>query len=1551
MTAIIGATIGAVSATQGSVASPSESNTSATAANPNIAPWERTTESVLDFVESPEYNYGVMGTFASLAVVQGAVTGYAAAASAAGGACAVTTGAAAAGIAQGVGMALAPLAVGLAAGIGGFKVGEWAVHGIADMAGIKRVATEGEAPARVGDDIAHQRSSWGVIGAIAGVIAGVAVVAAIGILTGGVGLVVMGSAFLGSLATVGAAAAVGGIIAGVGNALGQYGDKKGEIMQGSPNVMFNGKAVARAGDIIQCSDHTWSPPPVIAQGAKTVFANGKPIARLGHKTNCDGNINSGSGNIVETQQTGEDVEEIKDSRNIFLRMTSGAINTVFIAMGLKSSVGGVRNSFKQLSSVGEPVDIVTGDFLQQWPVIELPGILPLTLNRTYRSTEGFIINGSLGSKWASSWSQHLDIRSESIDYLDDEGVILTYHTPENDVYAVNLRQPNYILSGDRLGELVLFDRQTQRKFIFEYCDGNKRFLNRIEDGKGNWIHFSYNENALCAIEHSAGYSLQVETEEKKISSVTLVTHEFRQVLLTCKYNAQGHLVDCHSFQFGRLYHDYNDKGFMVHWRDTDLTQAYIAYDDKGRVTSTRTTQGYYGDQFIYDDLNNHNIYVDAEGGKTHYYYNEMALVTKVVDPLGEVTSSEWDLTRLTRTTDELGRVTSYQYNALGDLLEVTLPDDSSIHYKYNANGQITEVSKKDDQEWHYQYDDAGLLRKVLYPAGLAIEYRYDSHGNVVMEKHSTGREWRYRYGPYGQLSEIVEPGNIAKRCHFDVLGRLLSVEDALGQQTVYLHSIEHARPGQSFTEVVYPDNTRQQIRYDSERRIQKQTDGEGKETTYQYGAFDLLLAQQRSDGKTISYHYDRLTRLTGLTNASGESYRLIRDAKGRVIEEQDFTGRCQHYVYDAVGRLSRKQSGQQIATYRYSLSDQLIQQQHWLVEENVSTLEECINFTYDQKGQLVSAVNNSATVVFDYNEHGELVGERINGREITYQRDADTGQVINQNQGSTNLNLSYDADTGRLEKVQLNRHEPLSFEYDPLGREKARNSACGFVLAQNYTKTGLLFSQAAGRNSALFKSQPGLYNSQEALVGSAVNRQYEYDKAFNITGISDGQWGEMRYHYNANDQIVQADLLGINQESTRFEYDENLNLSLQQSLSPSSGVNHQDRGNTLVQFQEGGRVVDSGRCRYRYNAQGQLIEKNEHRDGFRPLIWKYRWNGRGQLIELLTPERRRWRYAYDAFGRRIRKFEVISGAKVLRPPLASQEVEGGDVTQPEDQRIVGYDYFWRGEQMVEEIPLYADGTPATEGGIQWLYQPGAVSPFARYEQGKLHYVVSDHLGTARELFNEQGKAVWLARNKPWGRCHLWALAANDDDRPSCQWRFPGQYEDSESGLHYNRFRYYDPQTAQYISSDPIGLAGGLNPYGYVHNPVTWIDPLGLVGDCGLTGAVNWKSFNPNKRDYEIDGVTHKNLSGLQYHYLKHGKEFGDITQVQYLNKAKDFSKQPLTASMQEGKVGNFVIRHDKSTGEVFIGHAGKREMRTYYKDDGRDVDAFRAAMDRAGELK
>ncbi len=141
--------------------------------------------------------------------------------------------------------------------------------------------------------------------------------------------------------------------------------------------------------------------------------------------------------------------------------------------------------------------------------------------------------------------------------------------------------------------------------------------------------------------------------------------------------------------------------------------------------------------------------------------------------------------------------------------------------------------------------------------------------------------------------------------------------------------------------------------------------------------------------------------------------------------------------------------------------------------------------------------------------------------------------------------------------------------------------------------------------------------------------------------------------------------------------------------------------------------------------------------------------------------------------------------------------------------------------------------------IQWLYQPGEITPTARYQQGKLHYVVTDHQGTPREIFSEGGQASWAGRLNTWGQMLFWRYREgkpeNDPNYTECPFRFAGQYEDEESGLYYNRFRYYDKETGQYLSPDPIGLLGGLNPYGYVHCPTGWVDPFGLAGGKGNKG--------------------------------------------------------------------------------------------------------------------
>lgn len=228
------------------------------------------------------------------------------------------------------------------------------------------------------------------------------------------------------------------------------------------------------------------------------------------------------------------------------------------------------------------------------------------------------------------------------------------------------------------------------------------------------------------------------------------------------------------------------------------------------------------------------------------------------------------------------------------------------------------------------------------------------------------------------------------------------------------------------------------------------------------------------------------------------------------------------------------------------------------------------------------------------------------------------------------------------------------------------------------------------------------------------------------------------------------------------------------------------------------------------------MEKTVLSDGFRPQRWRYRWDAQGQIAELITPQGERWTYCYDAFGRRISKRR----ANVTRG-------------------IAGYDYQWSGDLLVAETPVYADGTAATGESVYWLYEPGALTPGARYENGQMHYVVRDHMGTPRELLTETGEVVRAQKLSVWGKAEQYRFgglsAANDDDTaPHCPWRFAGQYADEESRLHYNRFRYYDAETGQYVSPDPIGLKGGLNPYGYVKNPLKWIDPFGLCKDDIIT---------------------------------------------------------------------------------------------------------------------
>ncbi|MBS2545380.1 hypothetical protein KGQ19_00710 [Catenulispora sp. NL8] len=205
-------------------------------------------------------------------------------------------------------------------------------------------------------------------------------------------------------------------------------------------------------------------------------------------------------------------------------------------------------------------------------------------------------------------------------------------------------------------------------------------------------------------------------------------------------------------------------------------------------------------------------------------------------------------------------------------------------------------------------------------------------------------------------------------------------------------------------------------------------------------------------------------------------------------------------------------------------------------------------------------------------------------------------------------------------------------------------------------------------------------------------------------------------------------------------------------------------------------------------------------------------------IEADTPDAGTWRYSYGPMGRRTAKHRI------------------GDYGGAVERTL----FSWDGPRLVEEHSTGANGAITT---LTWDYDPGTFRPAAQrrralaadadaeqdaYDEA-FHAIITDLVGTPAELVTPDGDIAWHSSTTIWGHTTEFSVDAG----LHCPRRFPGQYHDDETGLHYNLYRYYNPDTAAYLTPDPLGLDPAPNDHAYVPNPLTWIDPLGLA--CGEDG--------------------------------------------------------------------------------------------------------------------
>ncbi|WP_020190345.1 RHS repeat-associated core domain-containing protein, partial [Pseudomonas putida] len=230
---------------------------------------------------------------------------------------------------------------------------------------------------------------------------------------------------------------------------------------------------------------------------------------------------------------------------------------------------------------------------------------------------------------------------------------------------------------------------------------------------------------------------------------------------------------------------------------------------------------------------------------------------------------------------------------------------------------------------------------------------------------------------------------------------------------------------------------------------------------------------------------------------------------------------------------------------------------------------------------------------------------------------------------------------------------------------------------------------------------------------------------------------------------------------------------------------------------------------YRYDPWGNLVEK---RSGHSKLQ-HFAYDCENRLVKAETYVGDRLestgQYRYDSLGRRVAKQAEING-------------------EVEQKR-----FLWQGLRMLREE------TPAKS--ILYLYEPGSYAPLARVdriegEEQKVYYFHTDQIGTPLELTDSEGKIVWQATYRSWGTIEALSIKEVDQNL-----RYPGQYSDDETSLHYNTFRYYDPEVARFITQDPIGLLGGSNLYNYAPSSTGWLDPLGW---CVKTNVIRGPAGQP-----------------------------------------------------------------------------------------------------------
>ncbi|MDP3110721.1 MAG: RHS repeat-associated core domain-containing protein [Thermodesulfovibrionales bacterium] len=863
------------------------------------------------------------------------------------------------------------------------------------------------------------------------------------------------------------------------------------------------------------------------------------------------------------------------------------------------------------------------------------------------------------------------------------------------------------------------------------------------------------------------------------------------------------------------------------------------FDTNGRLTRQTDANANYI-SITRDSLGNITGISDSFG-KTLYITNRTitiglsiyTVISSIMDSSGRIVTYAYDSSaRLTTITNPDGGKTTYTYDSSGRLTSITNPRgivEETI--EYDSQGRVFRQINADGGEYRFYYfspstpvrvqdltnpasatctpqfvregeqagaNTCGIIylnvptstavpqgstatttiaqTVAIYPNKSSITHRFNSQGYLLSTTDGQGGQTTNDLRiSTNELVSVTDKGGRKTGYIYDSNGNIASITDPAGNVTTYEYDLTFNKP----TKITDALNNITTMSYDSKGNLIRLTTPDSRFTSISYNSYGQPISITDALNNTTTFTYDSYGNLIKATDPLGNSAQMQYDFIGRLIKAIDAKGKSTSYVYDLMNRIT----------------------------EVADALNGKTKFTYDANGNLLT-VNDAKnqTITYSYNVRDKVatMTDQL-GKVETYSYDKNDNLVSVKDRKDQTTNLVYDM-LNRITKTKYADSSYIDYVYDAVGRMNYINDSLSGAIQYVYSNTGC--------NAGCSSSFADKVIKEITALGTI---SYDYNAIGSRTGMTVSSQEPVTYQYNANSRLIQINqgtqTVSINHDSigrrtsmtlpngivTTYSYDTanrltDINYSFDSQIVKSLNYGYDKNGNRtsfnghktllpdpkVAAYNQANQQIQVDNETLIYDENGNLIQKGNT---------TYTWNARNQFVSITSPSYNA-SFKYDALGRRIEK--TINGKTI------SYLYDGWDIIQEIENGTVTTNYL-RGLNIDETLGII--------------------------RQDSVYYYLTDALGSTIALTDPSRNIATEYFYDPFGNTQT--------SNPNIYNPFQYTGRENDGNGHYNyRWRYKVGE--RFASEDPIGLAGGINKFVYVHNRPTMLrDPLGLYGtnDC------------------------------------------------------------------------------------------------------------------------